>query len=250
MIVLNEKEWAESVIASRQLGKDPVKTLFILARYYRQALGFKKVAVRKKLSEFLLQCDPSCVLVHWADILDKLAKGSGKHPLTQIDSISITEAELVVVKAAGSPQRSRLLFALLCVAKFWNAKHPQNNGWVNIEDREIMTLANINTSVVRQCRLLRELRDSGCIRFSRRVNNLNIKVECIQYDSPTAIQISDFRSLGSQYQAFLGEAFIQCQQCGLTTKKTSNSRKYCTECASDMYIQKSVASVMRCRAAG
>jgi hypothetical protein len=249
-IVLNEKEWAENAIANRQLGRKPVVTLGRVIRYFTQIEGYKKHEVRKKIEEFLLQCDPNIILVKWASMLDSLVKGADRYPLIEVDGIDIAEEELSVVDSLESRQPKRLAFTLLCVAKYWNSAQPMNNGWVNTADKEIMKMANINTSIRRQSMMLHSMKESGLIGFSRKVDNLNIQVLFMSSDGRPFIHISDFRNIGNQYMMRCGEPYIQCSQCGITIKKRNNSHKYCTDCASEMYIRKSVESVMRQRTIG
>lgn len=244
-IVLNEREWTEHAIKNRQLGKKPVETLSRIARYYCQVEKYKKKEVRDKLEDFLLQCDPDIVLVKWGDMIDKIVRSADRFPLVELDNIEITKDEINTVRSLGGKQIQRLAFTLLCIAKYWNIIQPKNNGWVNTADKDIMKMANINTSVKRQNLMLHEMKTAGLLRFSKRVDSLNIQVKFIRTNSPVEIHISDFRNLGNQYLMYCGESYFQCSQCGLTIKKKSNAHKYCPECAAEMYIKKSVESVMR-----
>lgn len=246
-IVLNEREWAENAISNRQLGKRPVETLSRVARYYYQVEKYKKREVRDKLEDFLLQCDPDVVLVKWSNTIDRIVRGADKFPLVELDGIDITKGELQVIRSLEGRQLQRLAFTLLCVAKYWDATQLKNNGWVNTADKEIMKMANINTSVKRQSLMLHEMRNSGLIRFSKRVDSLNIQVKFIRPDGQIEMRVSDFRNLGNQYLMKCGEPYFQCAHCGITIKKKSNVHKYCPECAAEMYIKQSVESVMRKR---
>lgn len=186
-IVLNEREWAENAITSRQLGKKPVETLSRVARYYCQCEKYKKKEVRGKLEDFLLQCDPGVILVKWSDTIDRIVRSSDKFPLIELEGIDITEAELQTVRSLDGKQLQRLALTLLCVAKYWDAAQEKNNGWVNTSDKEIMKMANINTSIKRQSLMLHEMKNAGLLRFSKRVDSLNIQVKFIRANSPVAI---------------------------------------------------------------
>ena len=246
-IILNEKEWVEDALYNRQLGPKPTKTLARVARYYHQDQGYSKKEVRNKLDTFLLRCDPDVILIHWDITLDRIAKNANKRPLIKLDGIGVTEAELASISTIDGKQRQRLAFTLLCIAKYWNAVNLSNNGWVNSSDKEIMEMANIRTSIRRQSLMYYDMRALGLIKYSKRIDNLNVRVEYINDSSPEALFISDFRNLGSQYLMYLGESYFQCFACGLTVKKKNNSHKYCSSCAADMYIKQSVDSVMRQR---
>lgn len=248
-IVLNEYEWAEQMIENHELGKKPFETLSRVAKYY-YANQYDKKDVRKLLDTFLIQCDPSASLVHWSDTLDKISRSVDKYPLICIDSIKITDSELAKIESLTGKQLRRLAFTLLCVAKYWDAASDSNNHWVNSSDKEIMQMANINTSIKRQSMMFGELRDKGFIRFSKKIDNLNVQV-LFMHEGQTAMQIQDFRNIGYQYLKYYGEPYFECVNCGITVKMQEPSRgrrqKYCSGCAVELHTKQRVESVIRKR---
>lgn len=248
-IVLNEYEWAERMINNHELGKKPIETLNRVAKYYLEN-GYSKREIRNLLDTFLTQCDPSTSLVHWSDTLDKVTKNVGRFPLIRLDGVNITHNELKQIELLNGKQIRRLAFTLLCVAKYWNSVSASNNNWVNTSDKEIMSMANIKASIKRQSLMFAELRDAGFLRFSKKIDNLNVQVTFIQSDE-TAIHIQDFRNLGYQYLKHYGEPYFECQECGLVCKRNnpSNSRppKYCPNCAVEVHTKQMVDAVMRFR---
>lgn len=248
-IVLNEYEWAERMVNNHELGKKPIETLSRVAKYYYEN-KYSKKEVRKLLDSFLTQCDPSASLVHWSDTLDKVAKNVGKFPLIRLDGVNITHKELERIETLGGKQVRRLAFTLLCVAKYWDAVSESNNHWVNSPDKEIMQMANINTSIKRQSLMFSELRDAGFIKFSKKIDNLNVQVLFIE-PGETAIHIQDFRNIGYQYLKYYGAPYFDCVNCGITVKIQEPARgrrqKYCPSCAVELHTKQKVDSVMRRR---
>lgn len=174
-IVLNEYEWAERMINNHDLGKRPVETLNRVAKYYL-ATGYSKREVRRMLDTFLIQCDPSASLPSWSDMLDKIAKNVDKYPIIRVDGIDVTGKEMEAIEKLDGKQLRRLAFTLLCVAKYWDAVSERNDHWANTSDREIMQMANISTSIKRQSALFAELKNADMVRFSKKIDNLNVKV--------------------------------------------------------------------------
>lgn len=246
-IILNEREWVRSAIAARALGPHPSETLGRIARYYCQCEGYKRNEARAKLEDFILQCDPDAVLVKWSDVIERSLRQAGKYPIIDLEQVDVTEAELARIAGVEGKQAQRLAFTLLCVAKYWNAVRENNNSWVNLPDKDIMNMANFRTSISRQSRTFRDLRDAGLIRFSKRVDNLNTQVLFVDDSSPIALHITDFRNLGNQYLMYCGEPYFQCEQCGVVIRRENNRHKYCPACAAETYIKRTVASVMRQR---
>lgn len=251
-IVLNEYEWAEKMISAHDMGKKPFETLSRVAKYYYEN-KYSKNEVRRLLDNFLMQCDPNASLVHWSELLDRIAKNVGKYPLVQVDGIRVSAGELERIGALAGKQIRRLAFTLLCVSKYWDAVSESNNHWVNTSDKEIMQMANINTSIKRQSLMFAELKEAGMIRFSKKIDNINVQVIFGEDDGDTEMVIQDFRNVGYQYLMFCGEPYFECCNCGIVTKIQNPSRgrrqKYCPNCAVELQTKQIVDSVMRRRAA-
>lgn len=249
-IVMDEYAWAEQAINNRDLGRRPTETLRRVSRYYA-ANHYNKREIRRLLDEFMLQCDPSVNLSAWSDTLDRFAKLSDKYELIRLESVPVTKMELEAIAALKGTQLRRLAFTLLCLAKYWDAAHSNNNHWVNTPDKEIIQMANINTSVRRQSLLFGQLRDAGLLRFSKKVDNLNVQVLFTDDGGETEMCISDFRNLGFQYLMHYGAPYFVCESCGLVTKAKENwigrPQKYCDECAVAIHTRQKVDSVMRLR---
>lgn len=250
-IVLNEHYSAEQAIQSRSLGNKPSETLTRVARYYIDNYdGADKKTIRDKLDVFLLQCDSTASIPKWSKMLDFATDWAFKHEAINIESITITKPEMDKIDSLSGKQIRRLAFVLLCLSKYWNMVNEQNDYWVNSKDNEIMSFANINTSIRRQCAMYATLRELGLIQFSKKVDNTNVRV-CFATDGDTAMTITDLRNLGYQYLKYHGEPYFECVNCGITTKYSNpvkgRSQKYCEACARDMYLKQTVNSVMRQR---
>lgn len=242
-IILRENEWAEEQIRTSDLGTRPSVTLKRVARYYLDQ-GLSRNKIKKLLTDFLIKCDPHASLVSWGDTIDYAIKRAIKHPAIDIASIPITDEELAVVGSLKGRQVKRLAFTLLCLAKYTNIINPNADGWINIEDGDIMRMANIKTSLKRQALLYRELCEQGLIQTSKKVDSISMKILFIKEGS-VVLDIADYRNLGNQYLMYCGEPYFTCERCGLTIKdntspKGGRKRKYCPKCASEMAIQRKV----------
>lgn len=237
-IVLNERDYVDRILQRYELGVKPTETLSRVARYYMSIDGAKKSSVRAKLEDFMLRCDPTINLVKWQDTIDRIIKSSDKFPLISIESVPITAKEIEICDSLDGVQSRRLMFTLICLAKYSNLVNEKNGGWVNRQDKEIFKLANVVTSIKRQSLMLNDFRSAGLIRFSKKVDNVNINVLCIDDGGLSVLDIRDFRNLGYQYMRFHGDPYIECEECGLVIKKRSNAQKYCHDCAVDVNRQR------------
>lgn len=249
-IILNEYEWAENMINNHELGKKPLETLNRVSKYYVHN-QYSNSEIRRLLDVFLVQCDPTIPLSKWSDTLDRVVKNARKYPLINIDGIPITDKELERIEFLEGKQIRRLAFTLLCVAKYWDMVSSNNNHWVNTSDKEIIQMANINTSIKRQSLMFAQLRDCDMLSTSKKIDNLNVRVNYI-IPGDTAMYIQDFRNLGYQYLKHYGGPYFKCVNCGITTKESTPDRgrkpKYCPSCASELHTKQKVESVMRSRA--
>lgn len=229
-IVLNEVEWVERALEAKSLGKDPSETLGRLGKYYF-AQGHTQKTISRLLEEFLIRCDPNINLIFWQDMIDFAAKRSNKYPLVTIDKISVTQSELDRIGEIDGSMAQRVLFTILCLAKYNNAINPNGNNWANRDFATIFSLANVKVTKKRQYQIINCLWNNGVIRFSNVVDNLNLNVLFVDNEGEAVLTISDTRNLGNQYMMYRGENFMACESCGLIIRKTSNARKYCPECA-------------------
>lgn len=246
-IILKENEWSEKMIRDRNIGTKPSETLRRVARYYLDS-GYSKSDTRKKLELFFIQCNPELPLPKWSSLLDRAVTSAVKTPAADIDGIVITKPEIEKIKSLSGKQLQRLAFTILCLAKYHYAYNPESNFWVNTQNKDIMSMANVNTSIRRQGLMFKTLRDAGMIQFSKKVDNTNVRV-CFAEEGDEEIVITDFRNLGYQYLKLIGDDYFECENCGITTKiknpGVGRSQKYCPSCAVEIAIQQKVNFAMR-----
>ena len=238
-IVLNERAYAEDAIACLRIGNKPIETLGRIARYYFSE-GYKKQEIGGLIEDFMLKCDPTINIVKWQNTIDSLVKTCDKYELVDVSGFAITQSEMDKIQSLNGKLLQRLMFTMLCLAKLGNEISPANNCWVNKRDKDIFSLANISITTKRQSLMINDLWTLGYIGYSRVVDNTNINVKIIDYESPTVLFVTDFRNLGNQYMRYCGEKYFECQCCGIVVKKESNVQRYCKECAVEMNRQKTL----------
>ena len=236
-VVLDERCFAEQKLRYPELGHRPGETLGRIAKYY-YASGYTKKDTISRLKDYLIRCDPRINLVRWDSLIKSAADYAEKRDLIEIDSIPITQNELSTISTLSSRPLRRLLFTLICLAKFGNTVNPNNKSWVNVRCKEIFSMANVQCNNERQGLLLGNLLSLGLIGCSHVVDNTNVYVKCLSDDSEVVLRITDFRNLGYQYLKFLGEPYVNCDRCGLTIKRTGRRQKYCCSCAESINLEK------------
>lgn len=243
MVVLNERKYAEELLASEKFPDKPTSALNRLVRYYK-ANGNNRGEVRKLLEDYLQQRDPQLNLIKWQRTIERAIRAQWKYELVEIDSIPITRGEMKICEGIKQRENQRLMFTLTCLAKFFNAINEKNNGWVNQKDNDIFNAANVKLTIRRQSIALMTLHDLGLIEFSNRVDNINIRVTCLSdpEDQDVVMQVTKLQDLGNQYLAYHGEKFLECNMCGRLVRRTNNRQHHCRDCTAKInYKQKRVS---------
>jgi len=238
-VILNEKNYIEDILRDPYLPNKPSELLSRVARYYHHH-GYNKSKIEELLKDFLIKSDPMINIVRFQPLIDKIVANAGKYELIQIDGVSITHNEIHYIQNIKSIRARRVMFTLLCLAKYSNAINKKNNNWVNKTDKEIFKLSNTMISTNNQSLILNDLYTNGYIKFSHIIDNMNIRIENVDYDGEEAIFITDFRNLGNQYMRYIGGDYMECSCCGLVIKRTGRTQKYCKDCAVDMNRNKTI----------
>lgn len=249
-IILNEYKWAEQALQNRDLGRKPSQTLGIVAKYYLYT-GTKKKDLRKALENFYMQCRSKSSVKDMNAYVDNAIEQACKYPLSILDEIIVTDAEMKKIDSLDGAQLRKLAFTMLCIAKHRLLSRGDDNSWVSMKDSDIMKMANISTSIRRQCALFGKLIELGLLIPSKKVDNLSTQVTFMEDGTP-AIYVRDFRNLGHQYMMHHGGPFYVCQRCGLTERVKNpgvgRPPKYCDHCANEVLLQRRVNATMRFRA--
>ena len=170
--------------------------------------------------------------VKWKATILKHVKGAKKYNMVQVNSVGITQQELDIISSVSERRLRKLLFTLICLAKFFNKRGNNTNDWVSTEYKDIFRMAHIFVTQSVQTKMLSELYNLGMISFGNKITNLNIHLNVIDHENEPVWIIDDFRDLGNEY-VFRTETseFIRCESCGLVIKKNRNVHKYCPQCA-------------------
>lgn len=245
MIILNEKQYAQKCIADNDIGEKPYRTLSIMAKYYYFSCGYKKKQIRDLLTDFIKinYIEYSGKQDFWDEQIEKIISKVNKQTLYEISGVKITKSEMQKIQSLNNRLLEKLLFSMLCMAKYYNLKNEKNNGWVNLPDKDMLKLANINCSTTRINGYINALYQKHLLDLPWRCDTLNYRVTFID-DGEEELFVSDFRNLGYEYLLYCGENYIRCVECGiLTTGSQKGKRKYCPQC---LVSTKSSFKSMKC----
>lgn len=241
-VVLNEVKQAEHIIEKGEVGNKPTSTLFLLGKYYRIKENLDKEQTFNKLNEFMEHNFKNYNSALWEDIIEDICKKANKYSLREINSIGITQKELDIISDIDNLKYQKLLFTMLCYAKLYNLISENNNGWINADIKEIFKVARVSVKYRNDKFLyLNDIEKTGLISFSNKNDNLNIRVNFVDMDGKSILDVDDFRELGYEYLSYIGNGkFIRCKKCGILIKKNSKhdaSTKYCKACKYEKQLE-------------
>lgn len=227
-IILNEREYAEKIVATGVIPKPESDSLYILAKYFKY-LGVKNKDLESRLNEFMERNYKNYNAVNWSKTLEYVVRKAKRHDIIEIDYIPVTKNELKTVQEIENKELRQLAFTILCIAKFYNKINPQNNDWVNQDFDYIFDSARIQKTNNEQASMFFKLKTLGLVKFSKIIENTNINVLYVDDNSEEILQIRDFRRLGFEYLKYTGEKFINCVDCGILLIPKTQAKR-CSRC--------------------
>lgn len=254
-IILNEVKYAEQILSGEEPANKPYATLTLLGKYYRQKVGLKPMETITALNDFMVSHYNDYNPDSWEEVIEKIAK-SKKYLIRELDHIEIMQTELDCIALIDDLNLQKIMFTMLCYAKFYNAINPQNNNWINTDIAEIFKIARVNTRCRKDKLLIlnKLLNMAKCdgepyISLSKKNTNTNVKLNFLDMSGKPVLQISDFRELGYAYLQYLGkEQFTHCEKCSLLIKKGKRRPKYCSNCAKNINREKTRQRMQNLRA--
>ena len=229
-LIMNERIEAEKIIESGDINFDTGSKLSLLARYYAY-IGKKPKEIKSLLNEIMTNHYHNYHADDWEMSLQKYVNKSKKYSIVEIDSIPVTKNELQTITQINNKKLEKLAFVLLVLAKFCNMRNENNNNWVMVEEYNVFPRARITGTITAQYSCFYKLAKMDLITYSRKVDNINVRVGFIDDDSDVVLNVTDLRELGYQYLMYRGEKFIKCAECGVITRATIHNKKYCKDCA-------------------
>lgn len=241
-LIMNERKESENILANGNINTNTASKLFLLAKYYR-SIGESTQQIRDSLSCIMADKYNNYNPDDWDEIIQRYSDKSANYNLVEIDEIPITKNELKTISQINNKKLEKVAFTILVLAKFCNMKNPNNNNWVLVDEYSVLKRARITGTIQAQFSCFYELSKMDLITYSRKVDNINVRVGFIDNSSNVVLKITDLRELGYQYLMYRGEKFIKCAECGIVTRATAHNKRYCKNCAG---YQPIVSKVIKC----
>lgn len=239
LYILNEKDYIREILASGIKPDDlSIKYLITLtAKYYFDKTDTPDELIdiiKSKMLEFNI---PGYQEYKYYNKIKKIVvdlfESDTSILFRELPYIPIYEQEIHIINSLPNDRQKKFMFTLYAIARYMD-----NHGWINKKDirglSEVFKLANVTLTNNKKMEMLHELYSNGYIKFTKKVDNLNIQVELNEFDdSEIAYKIKEFKNIGNQYIGNFKKGYKQCSICGKKIKMTTPNRVYCNNCAKE-----------------
>lgn len=257
-VILNEVKKAEHILELDKeknkresvIGSKPSYTLQLLARYFKQVMRLKDKEITERLEDIMKRNYKDYNKVLWENKIEQCVKKAAKTRLNEIDGVGITRKELDLIASLNNIDQEKLVFSMLCYAKFYNTINPKNNNWINVSLTELFKTARVyskkgynNKLVINDVKDLYDVEkvdvETGeittvkWITLATLIESNNIKLNFVDDSIDYELIVDDYRELGYTYLKHkTGDSqYKHCKYCGVLFKETSkqNPHDYCKE---------------------
>jgi len=242
ILILNEKELLRKSLEEGYIDeKKTSNTIRILAKHYF-SIDMTKEQVYDSIDKFFINNYKKYNSVKWKIGFERTISAVCKykdHTLYDINSVEITEKELIRIKSLENIKYEKLAFVLLIYAKIYNLMKKNELGIVKIDQKYIFSDAKVKENIRNQGIILHTFEELGLITPSKMVDSTDVKVNFIDKDSPVVLEITDFRNYVYEYLRWKGENIGICEgeQCHILFISSNVSHKYCKDCAKKAHNQ-------------
>lgn len=231
-MVFDEAAYAKELLEQTSNLPGVYRTATTLGKLY-YSMGANSNQCYKRVDAFLLKNLEGYNSVLDRETVDEALEYAKAHPLIQVGHIKVTQAEVDRIREADSKQKQRVLFVMLCLAKYHYAVSQKSDYWVTESAVEIFRMAHVQKPSKERSKMLGELRNEGFLRFAnlKAIDNLNMRIEFVDTESPAVLVLDRLNELYEQWEMLSGKRFIRCADCGKLVKCAGHNHKLCKSCA-------------------
>lgn len=239
MVNMNELTLVEDIISEvGVVSPTPYKEITLLAKYYREK-GYSKTETEQLITQLLEKKMDNFLKAQWEEDIEKKVKKVFKEEksLIKIDRVYITKEEIEQLHKLEDRKERKLLFTLMCLARFNNLCYGNTYNKVYNKSSEVTKLSNIRGVVKTDLnKTYYSLRVKGLIDFFGKGEEYNkIVVKCLHESDNVILEVFSLENLGNLIENELkiryDSGYKRCEECGKAYKPKNNRNKYCTACA-------------------
>lgn len=232
MIIFNEKQYIEQLLAHGFPSRFSKRDIILLARHWQEQ-GLSNSEIYGKIVEFCKKWQKKFAEPKYEtailDAIYKLAEPSAAKMRSETINFSGTELERLAY--LGRPH-SDLLFLMMCICKLYN----RDNLWVNSKSKiklnELATLARLHLTNNKQELLLHDMIVAGAIE-QMFPNLLQLKMAWLDHKEPV-LSFPPSENMIDEWRMWFNRHYAECAVCGKIVPRANNKTKYCADCAHEV----------------
>lgn len=229
MLVFDENVHYEKLI-NNGFEKYPNKRdLTILCKHWLdENNSLSDLELKDKMIAFCIKHNSQFNVARSENLLIKVLNGLKEQPSFEFNkNIIITKQEINTLKSIKNFKEQKVLFVIICLAKWRNANFIYLNEESTIKLQDIFSLANVKATKKEQLLLLHNLNEQGLIDVQLKPI-LKCFIPCINEQDEKVLEFTISDNMISEWLWFI---LPHCAKCNKPFEKNSNKQKYCKDCA-------------------
>ena len=245
--IFDEKAYIEKIINANSVDmSNPTNTIRQLARYNYHVRGLTKGKNYAAIVDYMSMNYKGFSEISYQKSIDGCIRDVKKTAFKNLAPVAITQKELDIISSLDDIKKQKLVFVLLCTAKYRDQYIPNNQHKTDISTTDLYKRARVVLPCAKRDIYLHFLVAEGLVEKHTIPDTKNKKLIFVdEEESSIVMRLTepDFKDLAYVYMAWKngGKGFTKCQKCGITIKQSKTKpRKYCDKCATIINKQQSV----------
>lgn len=232
-MILDEKKFAEDLYCGRNTEvKSLYEKIFYITKYQLYVLNYSDDENYKSAVNWLYKNHLNFEEFVYSNLINDVIRRIHSNGFYKIDYIGISNTELDTIKNVNNIKCEKLLFVLLCMAKFQSCVYGFTDGLVNYSLNDLFKQARVTIKSSDREFILNDLLQTGLISIPKKNDTSCLIVNFIDNQEPVLkLDEIDCKELAYSYLQWKNNGGYQhCEKCGRLFRKNKN-RKYCKECS-------------------
>lgn len=263
MIILNEELYAKNLI----LGKNteltsPMKKIGYISRYNFHVLKKNDKENYDSVVSWMSLHQKNFEESSYSNAISRAIQYAKKHPFYVVEGVNITKNELQTVKSLDDIRKEKILFVLLCMAKFQMLAFGYTDGLVKYNITELCKMARVSISADEREYILHDILVKGLISCPKKNDTNCLFINFIEENGENEFCLSeiDYQELAYRYLKWKNKSgFRRCITCGRLFLSKYPSKKckicnetdeidyiWCVDCGKEVKVNQHATETCRC----
>ena len=264
-MILNEELYAKNLLLGKNKDiKSAIKKIGYITRYNLHVLNKKEEENYKSTVLWMTKHQENFEESCYSNIVSAYIKKAKNRDFKRIDNISITKNELDKIKSLNNIREEKILFVLLCMAKYQSVFMGFTDGLVNYTITDLCKSARISVPADEREYILHDILVKGFISCPKKNDTKCLRVNFLEKNGEAELILNeiDCQELAYAYLKLKnGSGFKHCRRCGrlMNSRNKNDFCQYCVQssqdgnyvwcidCGDEVEINQFDAKTCRCR---